>query len=192
MINGETLDPVAIRGVLTRLPSVYSREIPHIIPGDREYVAAEMQAFLFAWLSELSCPVLNRPRDFGLSGPPWRREQWIHLADQLGLSVDPVRLEAALGSEYRSALPNYPEAAAITIVGKEHTGALLDPVLISHAYRLAAAAETDLLTVFFCSARADAKFIGTSLLPNLEYPGIADLILQYFGTRGSLTEGTKP
>lgn len=173
------LDPGAIRGVLTRLPCVYDREVPHIIAEDRVYVAAEMQAFLFAWLSGLRCPVLNRPSAFCLSGPPWRHEQWVSLAARIGLSVEPVRRVAALGSDYPNPMAAHPDPAVITIAGVEHVG-LLDSVLTAQAFQLAAAAGVDLLTVFFSSARPDAKFIGVSLWPNIADPSIADLILRYF------------
>src|SRR5438034_2764184 len=74
-----------IDGVLTRLPSVSPHHLPHIIPADREYVAAEMTAFLTAWLSGLTCPVLNRPTPGCLTGPAWRPQHWAHLAAQLAI-----------------------------------------------------------------------------------------------------------
>jgi hypothetical protein len=40
----------------------------------RKYVAAEFNAFLLAWLSAQSCPVLNRPTASCLSGPNWQPE----------------------------------------------------------------------------------------------------------------------
>src|SRR5688572_23214757 len=73
--EGCSVSARSIRGVLTRLPSVTPAELPQIVPTDREYVAAEMNAFLTAWLSELPCRVINRPTALCLAGPAWRREQ---------------------------------------------------------------------------------------------------------------------
>jgi hypothetical protein len=80
-----------IRGVLVRRPQVVQQELPYIAAADREFVAAEMTAFLLAWLSHLPCPVLNRPRGTSLCGPNWRPEQWTHAAAMIGIPVEPVR-----------------------------------------------------------------------------------------------------
>src|SRR5437899_8192349 len=61
MIAARSVVPEAITGVLTRIPCVYEQELGHIVPEDRSYVASEMTAFLLAWLSSLTCPVLNSP-----------------------------------------------------------------------------------------------------------------------------------
>jgi hypothetical protein len=54
--------------VLTRLSRVTQRDIPSIARCDQRFAAREMTAFLFAWLSELECLVVNRPTSFSLSG----------------------------------------------------------------------------------------------------------------------------
>src|SRR5215467_11111914 len=54
-------DAGTLTGVLNCLPEVDERELSHIDPEDRVYVAAEMNAFLLSWESHLSCPVINRP-----------------------------------------------------------------------------------------------------------------------------------
>ena len=176
-------DAGKIRGVLTRLPYVHEREIPHIAPADRAYVAAEMQAFLFAWLSALRCPVLNRPAAFSLCGPAWRPEQWLHLAAHVGLDIDSLHWVVKPGTELPADAPALaPEAATVTIVGDHHVG-LVDSALISQAHRLAAAAGVDLLQVTFSSALADAKFIGATLWPELWDAAMCDLIVAYFQRR---------
>src|SRR5271170_1683143 len=80
VVDGRTVSVERIDGVLTRLAGVYEWELAHIVPGDRAYVSAEMTAFLLSWLSELDCPILNRPTPTCLSGPGWRQEQWINFA----------------------------------------------------------------------------------------------------------------
>ena len=173
-------DAGEIRGVLTRLPYVHEREIPNIAPADRTYVAAEIHAFLFAWLSALRCPVLNRPAAFSLCGPAWRAEQWLHLAAHVGLGVEPLHLVVKPGTDPPADAPALAhEAATVTIIGDRHIG-LVDPALISQAHRLAAAAGVDLLQVTFSSALADAKFIGATLWPDLWDASMCDLIVAYF------------
>ena len=84
IIDGESVPMDAIDGVLTRLPAVVEDELGRIVPGDRSYVAEEMTAYLAAWLSELPCPVLNRPSPAYLMGPAWTREQWVQIGRASG------------------------------------------------------------------------------------------------------------
>ena len=85
VIGGRMVAASEIDGVLTRLPAVLESELGSITAGDRAYVAAEMTAWLAAWLSDLPCPVLNRPSPVHLIGPAWSREQWLLAARRLGI-----------------------------------------------------------------------------------------------------------
>ena len=89
MVAGERIAAEQLGGVMTRLAGISPAHLPHVVEADREYVAAEMSAFLLAWLSALPCPVWNRPAAPSLSGPAWRWEQWRQLAMQAGLNVAP-------------------------------------------------------------------------------------------------------
>jgi hypothetical protein len=153
-------------------------ELLHIVPGDRVYVATEMNAFLTSWLSGFRCPVLNRPTPTCLSGPGWRREQWCYAAAQVGIPVRPVRQAVVLAE---STLPEATEsgAAMVTVVGGCCFGAV-DPVVARWARRLAKAADTDLLGVQFSSPEASAFFVGAEPWPPIDSDGIADAILDYF------------
>ena len=94
VVGGRQVATTDIAGVLTRLPHVTEAELPAIVPEDRTYVAAEMTAFLLAWLSALRCPVLNPPTATCLAGPYWWPAQWVRVAHGLGIPVRPVRLLA--------------------------------------------------------------------------------------------------
>lgn len=83
--GGEPLATAEIAGVCTLLPCVLADELRSIRPSEREYVAAEMTAFLCAWLSSLSCPVLNRPSPSCLCGPAWSPVRWLWCAAKAGL-----------------------------------------------------------------------------------------------------------
>jgi hypothetical protein len=65
-----------LRAVLTRRPAVVAEELAWIDPADRTYLAAEMNAFLVAWLHALPCTVVNRPTPTSLAGPVWGPLHW--------------------------------------------------------------------------------------------------------------------
>lgn len=88
VVAGQTLQTEDIEGVLNFLPTVQPFELTHIMEDDRIYVAAEMHAFLMAWLTALSCPVVNRPLPPYLVGPGWSRSRWQFQAHSLGLETE--------------------------------------------------------------------------------------------------------
>jgi hypothetical protein len=66
--DGDPIRADEVRGVFVRLPHVAEAELGAIASHDRAYVAAECQAFLYAMLSALRCPVFNRPTPNCLAG----------------------------------------------------------------------------------------------------------------------------
>jgi hypothetical protein len=96
--GGEQVPVAELRGVFTRLPQVMPNELIRIVPADRSYVAAEMQAFLLAWLKALPCPVVNRPSPQCLAGPAWGPERWIHEAAKLDIPVVEIERPSAESS----------------------------------------------------------------------------------------------
>jgi hypothetical protein len=116
VVGGRRVAAREIEGVLVRLPHVPLDELAHIAPDDREYVAEEMRAFLLSWLSDLPCPVLNRPTPTSLAGPGWSPAQWIVAATRVGLRVGPVRWHFAPDATWlnadAAAAPSAPAAAA--------------------------------------------------------------------------------
>jgi hypothetical protein len=150
-VIGDRVVPNAeIEGVLTLRPCVFSAELRSIRPADRQYVSAEVNAFLLAWLTSLHCPVVNRPSATSLSGPNWRHEQWAMTAASLGI---PVRRE----TRDESALEMI--AAGDRCFGSE------DATLTTWTQQLARAAAVDLLAVRF--SRADRHFLSASCWPAL-------------------------
>ncbi len=71
VVAGRRVSIRRLRAVVTRRPAVAAEELQHIDPSDRDYLAAEVNAFLVAWLSALPRPVLNRPTPTSLDGPAW-------------------------------------------------------------------------------------------------------------------------
>lgn len=176
--SGRAVAQEDIRGVLTRVPAVSEWELPHIRPEDRSYIAAEMTAFLLAWISRLGCPVLNPPAFGSLSGPLWRPEQWTHAATQVGMSVRPVRRHATLATAAVSD-PSNDNATSVTILGDRQFEST-DTELAIQARRLADVAHVDLLTCRFSGPEAGSGFIGVDLWPSLETEGLPDALLEYF------------
>jgi hypothetical protein len=172
ILDGREVAACEVTGVLTRMPCVYEQELGHIVPADRSYVAAEMTAFLLAWLSSLACPVLNRPTPNCLAGPNWRTEQWIHRAAGLGIPVRPLRRTSPCNCDE----PDPPSDCELTVVGDRCFGDSA-PELSAHARLLARAAGVELLSVRFTGRDADGRFVSASLWPNLASPEVADAVL---------------
>ncbi|MGZ4679921.1 MAG: hypothetical protein ACXV3B_00265 [Ilumatobacteraceae bacterium] len=85
VVAGSVVDVGDIRAVVTRRPAVISDELMTIDEADREYLTAEINAFLVAWLSALTCPVVNRPTTTCLCGPAWSDVHWQLAASRAGV-----------------------------------------------------------------------------------------------------------
>jgi hypothetical protein len=84
--NGARRSAAHLRGVVVRRPAVAAEELRWIADDDRLYVAAEINAFLVAWLSTLCCPVLNRPTGTSLCGPTRSQTSWQLAAARAGVA----------------------------------------------------------------------------------------------------------
>jgi hypothetical protein len=171
-MGGETVPAAEIEGVLIRRSRVLEWELDHVVPKDRAYVAAEMTAFLRAWLSGLGCPVLNRPAPNCLSGPGWCREQWVRTAARLGIPVRPVR--------WRFEGPtDAPEPTfTATVVGDRCPDAA-DARSAAWASCLARAAGVALLAVHFGESEAGFELLDADPWPDVSSPEVADAILEH-------------
>ncbi len=136
-LAGGLVPAAAVRGVLTRLGAVTAADLAHIAVEDRDYVAAEMTAFLLSLLRALRCPVLNRPTASSLMGPGWTAPRWRAAAVAAGLGVAP---EGTRGE-------------AVTVVGDRSFGSAR---LAGAAAALAIHAGLELLSARFT---ADGRFI---------------------------------
>ena len=182
VIAGDVIPFDCISGVLTRLPGVGERPLPSIVPADRSYVAAEMTAFLHAWLAALTCPVLNHPSPACLAGPGWWPEQWLAATAGLGLPVRSLHRRATVTGGCALA-PDAPAAVTTTVVGDRCFG-MAPGHLERRARRLAATAGVDLLTVRFNGTRAKVAVVAADPWPDLAEPVVADAVLaRLTGTR---------
>jgi hypothetical protein len=177
VIAGEPVSATAIAGVLTRLPGVNEHDLPHIAASDRAYVAAEMSAFLLAWLTSLTCPVVNRPTPQCLCGPMWRQEQWVVAASRLAIPARPIVRREMRADAVVATVDHAPGPTTVVIVGRRHVGTA-DNVLVRRSRALAQAAGVDLLSVQFDGPGRDARFVGASPSVDLGEPRIAKMVMQ--------------
>jgi len=175
VIGGQTVAVDKISGVLTRLSSIPETELPHIVSADRNYVAVEMTAFLLAWLSSLSCTVLNRPSPGCLAGPAWRQAQWVYTAAQLGIPVRPLHQPSTLSTNYSSTFDE-DDIITVTVVGERCFGTD-NKIYQTQARQLAAKSKTDLLAAHF--SKSTTEFMGADLWPDISCPDIAEAVMAY-------------
>ena len=178
MVGGRSFPFEEIGGVLVRLASVTEDELPHIVAADRAYVAAEMTAFLVAWLSETHFPVVNRPTPVCLLGPNWHQEQWLHAAAQAGVRLRskpcPQQPSEAISSDTDAG-----RLCTVTVVGERCFGEA-DESLKELSRRIARAAGVTLLSAQFSRPNAGTEFVGAYLGADISRPPVADALLDCF------------
>jgi hypothetical protein len=175
--NGTVLVSTQVGAVITRLPSVSLAELPHIVAGDRPYVSAEVSAFLVAWLTELACPVANRPSPSCLCGPFWRHERWVFEAARAGLAVEPARRTVNAEGSHPPP-PSCLSCVSVTVVGQQCFG-YADEWLREQALRLARATSVETLTVHFGDSGKGLRFLTASPWPCLEDDEVAIALLDH-------------
>jgi hypothetical protein len=162
VIDGRRIAVSDIRAVVTRRPAVLAEELVFVRPADRPYLAAEMNAFLVAWLTALSCPVLNRPTPRSLSGPAWTSLHWATAAAKVGATwteqpVGPTHDVVVCGSACLGHRSPEEERAARALVR---------------------AADVDLLSVRLCAAGV----CGATALPPLACPDVRAAVLDHLAS----------
>jgi hypothetical protein len=180
IVGAEPVPASALRGVITRLPSIWHADLLHVLEGDREYVAAEMTAFLSAFLTRLACPVVNRPSTVSLMGPSWTPERWIAAAARAGMK--PPWMTRHYPPAPPAEPPTFllpPGAVELVVLGDRCLG-VAAPELKAQACRLATSAGAKLLAVNFSGPGPDAHFISAHLYPDVSQPEIAGALLDFF------------
>jgi hypothetical protein len=181
VVNQRSISGAEITGVLTRLSYVPEQELTHIAHPDRTYVASEMTAFLSSWLNALRCPVLNRATPTCLSGPAWRREQWIYFAAHLGIPVCSVHRNTRRTADPDDKHSSPPDNLVAVVAGRCYGAP--DERVADQARQLARAAGVDLLAAHFTKVEGTHKFWGADLWPDVTLPGVADAILDFLSGR---------
>jgi hypothetical protein len=89
-LGGARITAGEISGIVSTIPGFLPQEFYYIEPADREYVCAEMTAFLIYFLSELACKKLNPPSPRSLCGLGLNRIEWLTAAAGCGVPIWPV------------------------------------------------------------------------------------------------------
>jgi hypothetical protein len=168
-------DASNLTGVLNCVPEIDEQELSHLAAEDRAYVAAEMNAFLVSWQSQLTCPVINRPTPNCLLGPAWRIEEWVLTAARLGIPI--FRVERRSDRRTSASIDRLQDARSITVVDNLVLGT--DEELIGRATCLARAANVTFATFYFNSS-ANAELMAVSLRADLGNQAITDALLCCF------------
>lgn len=166
VVEGEVVAVEQIDVVLSRLDGVGADELTHIVPEDRDYVAAEMNAFLLSWLTRLTCPVLNKPVPLGLAGAGHRPEGWAILAGGLGIATC---LQRRGPDGYQPATVDSPRS--VTLVGDRCFGDP-DPELRNATRMLGRAAGVELMTAVYDGAARDAGLYNAYPWTDLSQDGV--------------------
>jgi hypothetical protein len=175
VVQGKTVLASAIDGIVTLRPCIFPEELHEVDSSHRKYVAAEFNAFLLAWLSAQSCPVLNRPTASCLSGPNWQPEQWVQLAVGLGIPAQTRRSIPAQSHGSRGG-----ETVEVISVGECCFGTD-DPTLRCWTLKLAHAAKVELLSIRYSAD--DGRFIAANIWPPLKDPMVLEAVLHRLEAR---------
>ena len=173
--GSEAMPSAEIDGVIPRLAVVTENDLAHIVEADRAYLATEMTAFLLAWLSSLSCPMMNRPTPSCLSGPCMSHQHLIHLVARLGVPVVACKTTVKRGLEFGQAQAG--AGSRVIITGERHLGQV-HPRLARYARMIAQALKVDFVAVDFNGADADARFVGIDFWPEINAE-LAQLMLTH-------------
>jgi hypothetical protein len=174
-IDGKRVRQDEIEGVITRLGYVSENELGHIVAEDRPYVAAEMHAFLFAFLEALPCGIVNPPSPSCLYGPNMRALQWRRLVRELGIPVE--RDFRAVGAG-----PNSYPCIDVTVIGEYAIG---NPprCALRWTQQLAERVGVPYLTARFADVQGSLCFSGADTYPNIKSEEIACTLVDSFRRR---------
>jgi hypothetical protein len=171
-----------LTAVISLISAIQPLSLSHIGPSDREYVAAEMTAFLRAWLTGLPCPVINPPTATCLSGPALTAHQWVAMCTRLSIPTYPAQLTVP-------AIPNdRPTASACRVTVCRGTATATKPchaVLLEHSRRLAAQVRAEWLTVTFDGHHEQAAVCHVETWPDLADPGTREILVHALTDSGA-------
>jgi hypothetical protein len=197
--------PIPVTGVVNRLGVLTGADLSRVRAEDRPYAAAELTAFLLAWLDACPAPVLNPPNPRCLNGPAWYPEQWADAAASVGLRVPAVHRRVGsvkatsrdsespkvaftdLGAEPPEAVPEWEGAVRVHVIGAVCVGDV-DRALGRRLGELARLAGTPLLTATVSGPGPHAQVRDISAWPDLADPGVADAVAAALGVSPVLAE----
>lgn len=162
-----------LSGVVSLISAVQSFDLTHVKAGDREYVAAEMTAFLRAWLTGLPCPVVNPATSTCLSGPALTAHEWVLLCAGLDIPAQPAHLSVPAAPNDRAT----PPVCRVTVCrGTATATGPCSAVLLEHGRRLAARVGAEWLAVSFDAGHGQAAVCQVETWPDLADPSTREVL----------------
>lgn len=162
-INGTTVTPAEIQGVITTVPAFLPVEFYYMDPADREYVCGEVNAFFLYFLNELRCMKCNPPDHKILIGWNVHKCEWIQKALDLNIPVASFRMKNGYETEIR-ATDNIIKCTCIF-------GSVLQPGLPEtvqdHVLRLAESLSLNYLDCYFLASGGTFSLLGISTVPDI-------------------------
>jgi hypothetical protein len=172
LADGRSLHPETITGLINRVCHVPTHHFTHAAPADRGYAAAELHAFLLAWLNSIAGRVLNPARPLALGGGRTDPIAIRHYAATAGLPTGPWR-DSTRVTCTKAGLVSPAETAAIpthvvTVLDERVFGPIIPAGLQGGCRRLASYLATPLLQVAF-SRSAAGSFQFVHATPMVEF-----------------------
>ena len=198
-IDGRAFTGGAVRGVITWLSHIPVEDCLGLQVEDRSYAAAELEAFLSAWLRHLGAPKLNPPSFRALNGDPehplrWKAHAWasgLRTVDHPGPAdrTDPVDApEAPASAEVGAAHPVPAPSPAqtrrlrVTVVG-DHVAGTDDPQVRTLARDFSRRCGLPLLGIDLVRDAEGLVFAGATCRPD-PVP-VLPQILDYFAAHAT-------
>ena len=171
--GGQVLAAGEIAAVLCRIVAVVPQDLEHLHSEDRAFAAAEMNAFLRAWLAQFAGRRCNEPNSTSLAGPAWHAMRWRWLALRLGVPAvaasfampDPASSDLDAGSD--------PDGVTVVVIGDQVIGRTA-PTLEGYSLRIAREVRSSLLALRFVWDR-EWRFESADSSPQLDSPRAAKL-----------------
>jgi hypothetical protein len=146
LADGRVVRPEAIGGLVNRVRHLPTQHFASAAPGDREYAAAELSAFMLAWLNGVAGRVINPPKPLSLDGSAFEPTTLVHLAAMAGLPTTRWRQSTCQCEHEERAL--LAATHSIVILDDRMFGPVIPRSLQDAARRLAALLGVPLLQVF--------------------------------------------
>jgi hypothetical protein len=176
--GGRVVRAEEIAAVICRIPAVAPTDLPHLHRDDRAYVAAEMNAFLRAWLAQFTGVRFNEPTWVSLAGPSWHQLTWARLMAEMGVPM------VTLSQSMDLTRPRHETATGTVICGEVY--GFTDPALADMSLRIARATRGKLLSVTF-ARYGEWKFHSAHPCPVLDSASAAALLRRAFAQQAQKT-----
>jgi hypothetical protein len=160
-IGGREFRGEDVDAAVSMLPAVSVYDMPHVAERDREYVANEMSAFLLAWLTQLKCPVVDRPTPSSLSGCGRLPAHWVALARRAGVPGAATWTDPPI---------------EVTVVGGRAVDQGQVSALSAAAEAVVQEADRSLVTLQF-AAGGEPMLVGAAARPEAGSPVVAKALL---------------